>query len=93
MCGWRNATDRTIRMEGFPVTLSIRNVPEDVLLRLRRRAKENHRSLQGELLAIMEEGVEHRRLSIEEAARQIEELGVRTGDESAKMIREVRDAR
>lgn len=30
--------------------LSIKNVPEDVVARLRTRAKANHRSLQGELL-------------------------------------------
>ncbi|TVS13611.1 MAG: Arc family DNA-binding protein [Wenzhouxiangella sp.] len=30
--------------------LSIKNVPEDVVARLRARARSNHRSLQGELL-------------------------------------------
>lgn len=30
--------------------LSIKNVPEDVVARLRERARANHRSLQGELL-------------------------------------------
>ena len=75
------------------MTLSIKNVPEDVLLRLRSRANENHRSLQGELLAILEEAVKPGLLSIDEAARRIEELGVRTGEESVEMIRELRDAR
>ena len=75
------------------MTLSIKNVPEDVLLCLRSRAQENRRSLQGELLAILEEAVKPRRLSIDEAARQIEGLGVKTGDESAKLIRRLRDAR
>ncbi len=32
--------------------LSIKNVPEDVVARLRARASANHRSLQGELLAL-----------------------------------------
>lgn len=32
--------------------LSIKNVPEDVVARLRERARANHRSLQGELLAL-----------------------------------------
>ena len=32
--------------------LSIKNVPEDVVARLRARARGNHRSLQGELLAL-----------------------------------------
>jgi hypothetical protein len=33
--------------------LSIKNVPEDVVAQLRARAKTNHRSLQGELLAMV----------------------------------------
>lgn len=33
--------------------LSIKNVPEEVLERLRDRASRNHRSLQGELMAII----------------------------------------
>jgi plasmid stability protein len=36
------------------VTLSIKNAPDDVVQRLRKRAERNHRSLQGELLAIIE---------------------------------------
>jgi len=37
--------------------LSIKNVPEPMLAQLRARAKQHHRSLQGELLAILEEAV------------------------------------
>lgn len=33
--------------------LSIKNVPEEVVAQLRARAKTNHRSLQGELLAMI----------------------------------------
>lgn len=40
-----------------PVTLSIKYVPDHVAQRLRERATRNHRSLQGELLAIVEESV------------------------------------
>lgn len=36
------------------VNLSIKSVPRDVAERLRARAERNHRSLQGELLAIVE---------------------------------------
>jgi antitoxin FitA len=36
------------------VSLSIKDVPEALAERLRRRAEANHRSLQGELLAIIE---------------------------------------
>jgi plasmid stability protein len=35
------------------VNLSIKNVPEDVVERLRARAQRNHRSLQGELMAVV----------------------------------------
>lgn len=37
------------------VNLSIKDVPEDVANRLRQRAARNHRSLQGELMAIVEQ--------------------------------------
>ena len=36
------------------VTLSIKNVPDELAQRLRERAARNHRSLQGELMAILE---------------------------------------
>ena len=45
---------------GFmPVTLSIKNAPDNVVEALRQRARANHRSLQGELLAIIEEAARH----------------------------------
>lgn len=34
-------------------TLSIKNVPEAVVARLRKRAEANHRSMQGELMALV----------------------------------------
>jgi plasmid stability protein len=37
-----------------PVHLSIKNVPDALAARLRERAERNHRSLQGELMAILE---------------------------------------
>ncbi len=37
------------------VNLSIKNVDERVVERLRQRAARNHRSLQGELMAIIEQ--------------------------------------
>ena len=39
----------------MPRTLSITNVADDVVRRLERRAAKHHRSLQGELLAILED--------------------------------------
>jgi len=38
----------------MPVNLSIKNVPEEMAAKLRERAQRNHRSLQGELMAILE---------------------------------------
>lgn len=38
--------------------LSIKNVPESVLEKLRKRAQRNHRSMQGELMALISEAVE-----------------------------------
>lgn len=38
--------------------LSIKNVPESVIEKLRARARRNHRSMQGELMALVSEAVE-----------------------------------
>jgi len=40
----------------MPASLSIKNVPDDVVERLRARAARNRRSLQGELLDLIERG-------------------------------------
>jgi len=42
------------------INLSIKGVPEPVAQRLRARAERNHRSLQGELMAIIEQASEDR---------------------------------
>jgi plasmid stability protein len=44
----------------MPVNLSVKNVPDDVAERLRRRAAANRRSLQRELLNILETAVAQR---------------------------------
>jgi len=38
----------------MPVNLSIKNVPDELAQRLRERAARNHRSLQAELMALLE---------------------------------------
>lgn len=73
--------------------LSVKNVPDEIVERLRERAKRNHRSLQGELLAIIEHAAAPRKLTVEEALERIKALGLRTPSESTKWIREDRDAR
>jgi plasmid stability protein len=42
----------------MPVNLSIKNAPDDIVRRLRERAEQHHRSLQGELMAIIEQAVQ-----------------------------------
>ncbi len=72
------------------VTLSIKNVPDDLAQRLKERAARNHRSLQGELMAILET-VEPPRRSIGEIYEMVKASGVKTKSESAHMVREDRD--
>ena len=67
------------------VNLSIKNAPDDVVQRLRERAARNHRSLQGELMAIIEEAVKEpkpaRRFNIDEVRARIRALGLNSPDE------------
>lgn len=76
------------------MTLSIKNVPENLVIALRDRARRNHRSLQGELMAILEESIQPRRgASIKALLAETRELGIATPPDSVAMIREDRDAR
>lgn len=78
----------------MPANLSIKNVPDQILKRLRRRAARHHRSLQGELLAIIEEKVlSEGLLTVDDVLARVRRLGLRTPSESARMIRKDRDAR
>lgn len=77
----------------MPVNLSIKNVPEELAQRLRERARRHHRSLQGELMAIIEEEMIPRRVTIDQAYQRVQELGLKTGSETAGMVREDRNAR
>lgn len=72
-------------------SLSIKGVPEELLERLRERAQRHHRSLQGELMAILEETLQPRKITIQELRESARALGLRTGDEATKWIREDRD--
>lgn len=74
------------------VTLSVKNVPEKMAERLRQRAARNHRSLQGELMAILEDAARPG-LTIDELAERVKALGLKTPAESAVMIRADRDGR
>ena len=75
-------------------SLSIKNVPEELVERLRTRAREHHRSLQGELMAILEGAtLAPPKLTVRELGERMRRLGLRTGDDSTAWIREDRDAR
>ena len=75
------------------MNLSIKNVPEDLVARLRDRAKQHHRSLQGELLAILEDTLSSTPLTVYVAYRRVRQPDFMTGDEVVRMVREDRDAR
>ena len=77
----------------MPVNLSIKNAPDDVVRRLRERAARNHRSLQGELMAIIEEAVQPARyMTLGEVVAEARKLGLRRPDKSAAIVRADRDS-
>jgi antitoxin FitA len=74
------------------VDLSIKGVPEDQVRRLRERAKSNHRSLQGELRALIDEATgAPRSLTVDEVVAKVKKLSLVRRDEAARLIREDRD--
>lgn len=78
----------------MPVNLSIKNVPDELAAGLRARAARHHRSLQGELMAILEEAVvpDHP-VSASEVLKRVRALRLTTAEESSEMVRADRDAR
>ena len=79
--------------DSMAVSLSIKEVPDDVAELLRKRAKLNHRSIQGELLHILVTTVRPRPFRAMSLLREAKRLGLSTPDESAQMVREMRDER
>jgi len=79
----------------MPVNLSIKSVPDDLADRLRKRAEQNRRSLQRELLVILEEAEPKRarKLTVRELAERVRELGIKTPSESVRWVRQMRDER
>lgn len=77
----------------MPVTLTIKNLPDETAERLRKRAKDNHRSLQGELMAILEAVLEPRPLTAHEVRERSWAMGLRTEPDSVEIIRRDRDSR
>ena len=76
------------------MNLSIKNVPEDIVAKLRERAALDHRSLQGELLMIVKQAAAETTgadaYGVLEAVRR---SGLSSPSESVQMIREDRDGR
>ena len=78
----------------MPVNLSIKNAPDDIVERLRKRARRNRRSLQGELLVIIEDATRlEETISLHEVTERNRAMGLRTPDQAVQMIREDRDRR
>ncbi len=75
------------------MNLSIKNVPEETVEQLRERAKRNHRSLQGEVMTILEAAVAPKGLTVEELVERVKRRGLSTGDDATRIVREDRDAR
>ena len=75
-----------------PTNISVKNVPDDMMEKLRKRAKRHHRSVQGELMVILEEATGPVKLTIEQANAVLKAIGLHTGDDSTSWIRDLRDA-
>lgn len=75
------------------VTLRVENVPEEIAERLEERARKSRRSLQGELLRILEKAaVEEDRLTPGQVLKKVRSLKLKTPAESAAFVRQDRDA-
>lgn len=78
----------------MPINLSIKNAPDDVVQRLRERAERHHRSLQGELMAIIEAAVrEDYPATPADILVEVRRLRLRTPSEAAAIVRADRDVR
>lgn len=78
----------------MPVTLSMKNAPDDVVAKLKARAARNHRSLQGELMAIVTEAAERSPpATLDDFWNFAKEIGLESPSESVGIIREMRDSR
>ena len=76
------------------VNLSIKNVSDEVVQLLRERAARNRRSLQKELLVIVEEVVrQDAPLTIDDLVAGARARGLTVADESTPVIRTLRDGR
>ena len=79
------------------VTVTIKNIPEQVYERIKAQAKKNHRSINGEILSILEQAISLPPIDVQatlERARKVRELTADytiTADEIERMINEGRE--
>lgn len=73
--------------------LSVKAVPEEQVMKLRALAKANHRSLQGELRALIDKATTNvpLKFTVDEVAAKAAALGLQRRNEAARLIREDRD--
>lgn len=77
----------------MPTTLSVKDVPDELAEALRARARANHRSLQGELMAMIEAHVGARPFRASQLLDEVRAMGLSTPAESTRMVRKDRDRR
>ena len=75
------------------VDFSIKEVPAELAERVRARADQHHRSLQGELMTILEEAVQYAPTTVGDLRQAVRQSGLQTGPEATDMVRGGRDAR
>jgi plasmid stability protein len=79
----------------MPATLTIKKAPESLLLKLKEMARDHHRSLQGEVLTILEQAAEQSDMpkGVEAVFARVRQMGIKAPASSTRLIREDRDAR
>ena len=75
------------------VNLSVKDVPDELAEALRAQARANHRSLQGELMAMIEAHVGARPFRARRLLQDVRALGLKTPRGAVRMIRDDRDRR
>jgi len=79
------------------VTVTIKNIPEEIYERVKNQAKINHRSINGEILSILEQAISIPPIDVQatiKRARKVRELTAQytiTADEIEKLINEGRE--
>lgn len=85
------------KREANMVTITIKNIPEEIYERVKNQARINHRSINGEILSILEQAISIPPINVEETlkrAKKIRELTahyVITNEELTKWKNEGRE--